>query len=102
MFRRACGDLLACFFILHARLRVRSCTGIPCALFLARDDTMHHSGAKRAAGMWTRAPVIPERAKRESGIPLCRVMVAKWIPGLRLPRKIASLFYRDGASRNDG
>src|SRR5579864_9321311 len=25
----------------------------------------------------------------------------KWIPGLRLPRKIASLFCRDGASRND-
>jgi hypothetical protein len=25
----------------------------------------------------------------------------KWIPGLRLPRKIAWLFCRDGASRND-
>jgi hypothetical protein len=28
--------------------------------------------------------------------------MAQWIPGLRLPRKIASLFFRDGASRNDG
>ena len=26
----------------------------------------------------------------------------EWIPGLRLPRKIASLFCRNGASRNDG
>jgi hypothetical protein len=26
-------------------------------------------------------------------------MPEKWIPGLRLPRKIASLFCRDGASR---
>jgi hypothetical protein len=25
----------------------------------------------------------------------------KWIPGLRLPRKIASLVCRDGTSRND-
>ena len=30
-----------------------SCTGIPCALFLMRDETMHHPGAKRAAGMWS-------------------------------------------------
>src|SRR5215475_11559567 len=32
MFRRTCGDLLACFLHLHARLRVRRTPGIPCAL----------------------------------------------------------------------
>src|SRR5215468_4820692 len=30
--RRTCGDLLACFLPLHARLRVRPTPGIPCAL----------------------------------------------------------------------
>ena len=32
LFRRTCGDLLACFLHLHARLRVRQTPGIPCAL----------------------------------------------------------------------
>jgi hypothetical protein len=44
--------------------------------------------------------VIPE-AGQLSGIHLSRRLVAKWIPGPRLPRKIASLFCRDGASRNN-
>ncbi len=94
---------LRAFLLLHARLRVRSCTGIPCALFLARDDTMHHSGATVVPRECGRA--LPRHsAAREARVrnPSCRVMVAKWIAGLRLPRKIASLFYRDGASRNDG
>src|SRR5262249_50891359 len=32
--RRTCGDLLACFLHLHARLRVRRTPGAPCALLL--------------------------------------------------------------------
>ena len=46
--------------------------------------------------------VIPGRECNErTRNPLCRGTGEKWIPGLRLPRKIASLFCRDGASRND-
>jgi len=30
--RWTCGDLLVCFFILHARLRVQRTPGFPCAL----------------------------------------------------------------------
>jgi hypothetical protein len=39
---------------------------------------------------------------KETYDPLRCVTAEEWIPGLRLPRKIASLFCRDGASRNDG
>jgi hypothetical protein len=51
MFRRACGDLLACFFTF-----ARKAAGAfvhrhsLCPLCLSRDETMHHSGAKCAAG----------------------------------------------------
>jgi hypothetical protein len=38
MFRRTCGDLLACFLHLHARLRVRQTPGIPCALVSRRRE----------------------------------------------------------------
>jgi hypothetical protein len=67
---------LRAFLFLHARLRVRSCTGIPCALFLARDDTMHHSGAKRAAGMWMRAPSSFRSARSASPESHC---AASWL-----------------------
>ena len=93
---------LRAFLFLHARLRVRSCTGIPCAL--------SYRGTRRCITRARNAPRECGRAlPRHSGArearvrnPSCRIMDAKWIPGLRLPRKIASLFYRDGASRNDG
>jgi hypothetical protein len=61
---------------------------------------------KRAAGMRRLAEkchvVIPEAAQRLSGIHLSTCVAARRIPGLRLQRKIASLFCRGGASRNDG
>jgi hypothetical protein len=50
----------------------------------------------------TTAVVIPghiEDANPESISP--DVQAIRWIPGLRLPRKIASLSCRDGVSRND-
>ena len=40
LFRRTCGDLLACFLHLHARLRVRRTPGIPCALFFLRGTLL--------------------------------------------------------------
>jgi hypothetical protein len=36
---------LVCFSFSHARPRVRRAPGIPCALCLLEDETMHHSGA---------------------------------------------------------
>jgi hypothetical protein len=66
-----------------------------------RDDASLGRETRRG-NVDARSLVIPERAKRESGIH----RAASWLRnGLRvcaLPRKIASLFYRDGASRNDG
>src|SRR5690242_6215648 len=44
MLRRTCGDLLACFLHLHARLRVLRAPGIPCSLFFRGTTTMHHLG----------------------------------------------------------
>jgi hypothetical protein len=42
--RRTCGDLLACFFLLHARLRVRPTPGIPCALSDFEGDAIAKLG----------------------------------------------------------
>jgi hypothetical protein len=46
--------------------------------------------------------VIPGRCEASNSESISPGNIAvQWIPGLRLPRKIASLFCRDGASRND-
>jgi hypothetical protein len=50
LFRRACGDLLACFLILHARLRVRKASGFSCALCFEGTDAST-TRAKLATGM---------------------------------------------------
>jgi hypothetical protein len=51
MFRRTCGDLLACFFICSQGCGCVRCTGIPCALFFERARSMHHSSANVHRGI---------------------------------------------------
>jgi hypothetical protein len=60
---------LRAFLLLHARLRVRSRTGIPCAL-TSRGTTRCITRARQSCrgNVGARSLVIPERAKRESGI----------------------------------
>jgi hypothetical protein len=53
---------------------------------LVVDRFLCHSGARESAN--------PESIYRQT-------RAVEWIPGLRLPRKMASLICRDGASRND-
>jgi len=55
--RRTCGDLLACFFQLHARLRVRLAPGIPCALRFPRGANDAKPGRNHAAGRHNRGSI---------------------------------------------
>ena len=48
--------MLVCFFISHARLRVRRAPGFPCALFYQRDKVSASLGRNSVARSWTRAP----------------------------------------------
>jgi hypothetical protein len=61
------------------------------APLISEDKTMHHSGAKRAAGMRGCAEAITLSCRKpRSGYPESispSVIAARWIPGLRLPRK---------------
>jgi hypothetical protein len=50
-----CGDLLACFLLLHARLRVRLAPGVSCALEFLGGDAWQSSGS-HAARTRTRGP----------------------------------------------
>jgi hypothetical protein len=49
VFRCDRGDLLACFLLLHARLRAHRAPGIPCALCCRGRDVMGKTRAKPAA-----------------------------------------------------
>jgi hypothetical protein len=70
--RRTCHDLRACLLpFLHARLRVRSASGIPCALSISRADVLGITRAFCAAGMLPHIPfaVMP---RLERGIQYSR------------------------------
>jgi hypothetical protein len=71
VFRRACGDLLACVLSLHARLRVHWTPGIPCALDLPRDHVSARPGRDCAAGSRL-------DAKRRSNQMLVRMSEGGW------------------------
>jgi hypothetical protein len=47
-------DLLVCFLISHARLRVRPAPAFPCALFPTRGNAPARLGRDCAAGTWSR------------------------------------------------
>ena len=79
------------------------CPSAKAKYFSTRDWTVDSAlNRQEKTEFWRNAQaVIPEAAQRLSGIHSSRCSAARWVPGQRLPRKIASLFCRDGASRND-
>ena len=103
---RTRGDLLACFFHLHARLRVRFAPGIPHALFRERQgffgSTRMRSASREGEGVSVLplSPSIRGARWREPGnLFLQTLLRPDGCRALHLPREPASPFCRDGASR---
>ena len=87
MVSATCGDLLVCFSLLHARLRVRKTPGIPCALAFVRAIDLQDSGkACRGNAKVCLLVIARSDATKQSMFRACAEMdcfAEGWIASLR-------------------